>query len=92
MGKTGNMFERMFEKLFYGPSSFGSGKVERGMKENRDQDRIDNPEVPRTAKEERERQKRLEKRVEIAGGGDGLRHNDMKKGGWGGTMSGGGLT
>ncbi len=38
-----------------------------------DQDRINNPEVPRTANEERERQKRLEKRIEIAGGGDGVK-------------------
>jgi len=69
--------------MFDGPSGTDSSKLDRELREKYDEDKRDD--ILRTEKEERERQARRKKRAEIMGGGDGVRTNDMQKGGWGGA-------
>lgn len=69
--------------IFDGPSGTDSSKLARELREKYEEDKRDD--IPRTAREEKERQERIKKRGEIVGGGDGVRTNDMQKGGWGGA-------
>lgn len=71
--------------LFDGPSGTESQRNAKEMREKWEEDKL---EIPRTEKEEKARQARNKKRAEISGGGDGVRTNDMQKGGWGGAMLG----
>lgn len=73
--------------MFDGPSCTRSSKLERELREKWEEDELD---IPRTEKEEKERQARIQNRREMMGGGDGVRTNDMPKGGWGGAMLGDG--
>jgi len=81
-------FERILSAIFDGHPGTAAAKAERELKEKFEEDKLD---IPRTEKEERERRARMMKRGEIVGGGDGVRHNDMQKGGWGGAALGGGF-
>jgi hypothetical protein len=75
--------EKILSFMFDGPSGTDSSKLDRELREKYDEDKRDD--IPRTPKEERERQARIKKRNEIMGGGDGVRTNDMQKEGWGGA-------
>jgi hypothetical protein len=74
--------ERIMSAIFDGPSGTESSKLERELREKFDEDKLD---IPRTEKEEKERQARMRKRGDIIGGGDGVRTNDMQKEGWAGA-------
>jgi len=74
--------EKIMSAIFDGPSGTQSSKNERELREKYEEDRLD---IPRTEQEEKERQARIRKRADINGGGDGVRTNDMQKGGWGGS-------
>ncbi|KAF4625299.1 hypothetical protein G7Y89_g12872 [Cudoniella acicularis] len=77
--------EKILSAIFDGPSGTESSKLGRELREKWEEDKLD---IPRTEKEEKERQARILKRNEMIGGGDGVRTNDMQKGGWGGAMLG----
>jgi hypothetical protein len=74
--------EKIMSFIFDGPPGTESSKNARELREKYEEDKL---EIPRTEKEEKERQARIKKRSEIIGGGDGVRTNDMQKGGWGGA-------
>lgn len=74
--------ERIVSFMFDGPPGTASKKNERALREKWEEDRV---EIPRTEEEEKQRRIRMQKRAEITGGGDGLRTNDMQKGGFGGA-------
>lgn len=75
--------EKILSLIFDGPPGTDSSKLERELREKYEEDKRDD--IPRTEKEEKERQARIKKRAEILGGGDGVRTNDMQKEGWGGA-------
>lgn len=77
--------EKILSAMFDGPSGTRSSKLERELREKWAEDRLD---IPRTEKEEKARQVRIQTRSEMMGGGDGVRTNDMQKEGWGGAMLG----
>lgn len=78
--------EKVASFIFDGPSTGENARNVKDLSEKWDEDKRDD--IPRTEKEEKERQKRIKKRSEIMRGRDGLRTNDMAKGGWGGAMMG----
>jgi hypothetical protein len=67
--------EKILSLVFHGPSGTSSSKNERELREKYEEDKLD---IPKTEKEEKERQVRI-KRAEINWGGDGVRTNDMQK-------------
>ncbi len=75
--------EKIMSLIFDGPSGTESSKTDRELRDKYEEDKLDD--IPRTEKEERERQARIKKRAAMVGGGDGVRTNDMQKGGWGGA-------
>lgn len=75
--------EKVISFIFDGPSGTASKRNERELREKWDEDKRDD--IPRTAEEEKQRRARMKKRAEIVGGGDGLRTNDLRKGGFGGA-------
>lgn len=77
--------EKIMSLIFDGPSGTDSQREAKNLRDKWEEDKLD---IPRTEKEEKARQARNKKRAEISGGGDGVRTNDMQKGGWGGAMLG----
>jgi hypothetical protein len=77
-----SLVEKLLSFMFDGPSGTRASKNDRELRDKYEEDKLD---VPRTEEEERQRQKRVQKRADIVGGGDGVRTNDMQKEGWGGA-------
>ncbi len=72
-------------EIFDGPSGTRAHKNEKELRETWEDDKL---EKPRSEQDEKVRQERNTKRGEMVGGGDGVRTNDLQKGGWGGAMLG----
>jgi len=74
-----NVFEKVLSFVFDGPKGSRSAREAKELREWEAQDRDET--VERTPEQERERQRRMQKRRDIRMGGDGLRENDLAKGG-----------
>jgi hypothetical protein len=81
--KKQSLGEKVLSTIFDGPPGTKSSKLAHEVKDKWDEDKLD---IPRTEREEKERQARIAKRNEVVGGGDGARTNDLQKEGWGGAM------